>query len=81
MSHLRRKNWRVLNISTVINNYQSFLGMLGFVLFFWCDEAELQPDLLEVSSLQRLVSHLTEVHVTIVMALFPLQHTHTHSFF
>lgn len=31
---------------------------------------------LKVSSLQGFVSHLTEVHVTIVMTLFPLKDTH-----
>lgn len=30
-------------------------------------------DLLEISSLQGLVPHLTEVHVTVVMALLPLK--------
>lgn len=37
----------------------------------------LVTDLLEVSSLQRLVSHLTEIHAAVVMALFPLQHSHS----
>ena len=36
-------------------------------------------DLLEVSSLQRFVSHLTEIHVAVVVALFPSA-THTHTF-
>lgn len=51
------------------------------LVLFFIDGSERQPvtDLLEVSSLQGLVSHLTEVHVTVVMALFPLQHTHTHN--
>lgn len=40
--------------------------------------AEVWPvtDLLEISSFQRLVPHLTEVHVTVVMALFPLKQAH-----
>lgn len=32
-------------------------------------------DLLKVASLQGLVSHLAEIHVSVVVAQFPLQHT------
>lgn len=38
---------------------------------------ELFTDLLEVASLQGLVSHLTEIHVSVVVAQLPLQHTET----
>lgn len=40
---------------------------------------ELFTDLLKVASLQGLISHLTEIHISIVMAQFPLQHTQKHT--
>lgn len=40
---------------------------------------ELFTDLLKVASLQGLVSHLTEIHISIVMPQFPLQHTEKHT--
>lgn len=58
-------------LTCIINRWKyGFLRVLaGFA------EAEVWPvtDLLEISSLQGLVSHLTEVHVAVVMTLFPLK--------
>lgn len=53
---------------------------LDFV-FVFVFVPELFSDLLKVASLQGLISHLAEIHISIVVARFPLQHTEKHTRF
>lgn len=71
--HLDQNHKPLFHIHTPGDNKQLEMWLAGFA-------AAKVTDLLEISSLQGLVPHLTEVHVTIVVTLFPLKRAHkTHT--